>query len=172
MCWRQGPAIVQERRDNVCYCNPETSKLHTLALRINVAGNTDNKHFMESGYVQLGADLQHPAACGRDGAIVGFEQIWTNLCTRTANPNKLVTLNNEIWRNIRTLAETAASLFPNLFLLGLDLLLDIDDQGKVIPVFLEANSRPAGLCHSRLLTEELFAQKEIGVSLRLWDNLY
>jgi hypothetical protein len=170
-CWQQGAAIVQERRDGVCYRNPETGTLHSLALRFNIAGNAENKHFLESGYGQLGTDLQHPAACSRAGRIVGFDQVLANLCPRTVDPNQEVSLDTEIWSFLRQLAEQAASLFPNLRLLGLDVLLDLNDSGKIIPVFLEANPRPAGLCHSRLFAENLFQPAEIGVSLRLWDNL-
>jgi hypothetical protein len=142
-----------------------------LALRFNVVGNADNKHFLESGYVQLGTDLHHPAACGRAGRILGFDQVLTHLSPRITQHCKPVVLGAESWDSIHFLAERAASLFPNLCLLGLDVLLDHDDSGKIKPVFLEANPRPAGLCHSRLLTGGLYGKAEIGVSLRLWDNL-
>ncbi len=170
-CWQQGAAIVQERRDGVCYCNPETGVLQTITLRINLSGNADNNHFVESGYGQLGVDLQYPAACGRNGRILGFEQVLVNLCARTVKPNKAVGLDTETWNSICERAEQAACLFPNLCLLGLDVLLDLDDSGNIMPVFLEANPRPAGLCHSRLLKGDLFGETEIGVSLRVWDNL-
>jgi hypothetical protein len=38
-------------------------------------------------------------------------------------------------------------------------------------VFLEANPRPAGLSHSRLLADDPFVPARIGVSLKLWDGL-
>jgi hypothetical protein len=141
-----------------------------MALRFNISGDAENKHFLESGYVQLGMDLHHPAACGRNGSIIGFDQIQSNLCRRTANHKKRVSFDANFWHNIRALAEQAASLFPHLYLLGLDVLLDLDENGKIIPVFLEANPRPAGMCHSRLCAEEPFQAAEIGVSLRLWNN--
>ena len=38
-----------------------------------------------------------------------------------------------------------------LKLIGMDMLLDVDANGKLIPLVLEANPRPSGLAHSWLL---------------------
>jgi hypothetical protein len=52
-------------------------------------------------------------------------------------------------------------------LVGLDVVLDIDKKGTPVAVFLEANSRPAGLSHAHFLG----AASPPGVSLKLWDGL-
>jgi len=55
-------------------------------------------------------------------------------------------------------------------LIGLDVLLDHDQHGKICPVFLEANPRPAGLSHSRLLVDDPWQPAVNGVTLNLWDH--
>ena len=84
---------------------------------------------------------------------------------------KPIELSEKDWYKIREQSERAAGLFPGLLLIGLDVLLDHDPYGNIIPVFLEANSRPAGLSHSRLLTEDIMSSTQNGVSLKIWSGL-
>jgi hypothetical protein len=91
--------------------------------------------------------------------------------TRYDTKGKPIDLSEKDWARIREQSEQAAGLFPGLLLIGLDVLLDHDANGNIIPVFLEANPRPAGLSHSRLLTEDIMSSTQNGVSLKLWSGL-
>ena len=83
----------------------------------------------------------------------------------------LIDLIEKDWVRIREQSERAAGLFSGLLLMGLDVLLDLDSSGNIIPVFLEANPRLAGLSHSRLLSEDIMSSSQNGVSLKLWHGL-
>jgi hypothetical protein len=170
-CWEQGGAIVQQRRDRFFFRDPVSGTYHTMALRLNLAINRDGYHCLESGYAQLGQDTQSPAACGQGGHIIPIDEALSGLYCGSVFGNKPISLASGDWNRIRVQAERAASLFEGLMLVGLDILLDLDEHGKIIPVFLEANPRPAGLSHSRLLADDPLLPANIGVSLTLWDNL-
>ena len=162
---------MQQRRDGICFRNPVSGKYHSLALRFNLTPNRGDGHRLESGYVQLGQDKHSPASCSQKGCIVPIHEVLPNLFYRSAFENKLVCLSPSIWCKIREQAEQAASLFEGLMLIGLDVLLDHDPQGQICPVFLEANPRPAGLSHSRLLVDDPMQPAICGVSLALWGCL-
>lgn len=165
-CWEQGTAIIQQRRDGICFRNPASGLNQTLVLRLNLA--FDGEHYcLESGYAQLGRDERHPASCGRGGQIVLIDEALSSL----ACGNQPIRLEIRDWNGIREKAERAASLFDGLMLMGLDVLLDYDRHGKIIPVFLEANPRPAGLSHSKLLSGNPFEPSQTGVSLKLWAGI-
>ena len=165
-CWEQGAAIAQQRRDGVCFRNPASGANQTLALRLNLAFDGE-RHCLESGYAQLGQDEQSPAACGRGGHIIPVAEALSSL-TYGGRP---IRLDSRDWHRVREQAERAAALFEELMLLGLDVLLDIDLHGNIMPVFLEANPRPAGLSHSRLLADDPFMPAQTGVSIKLWRCL-
>jgi len=76
-----------------------------------------------------------------------------------------------LWADLTEQAERAAGLFGNLLLVGLDVILDLTPSGRIIPVFLEANPRPAGLCHARLLSGLPVNSDLPGVGLQIWDGL-
>lgn len=165
-CWAQGSAIVQQRRDGVCFRNPVSGVKQSLALRLNLAFDVE-RHRVESGYAQLGRDERHPAACGRGGQLVAIDEVLSGL-TSGDTP---IRLDAADWNRICEQAERAAGLFDGLLLMGLDVLLDRDPHGNISPVILEANPRPAGLSHSRLLAGDPFMPAQIGVSLKLWGCL-
>jgi hypothetical protein len=169
-CWERGTVIAQQRRDGVCVRDPVSNEYHTVALRLNIAFD-GTRHCLESAFAQLGQDDKSPAACGRGGRIIAVDEILTLLTSRHSAEGKPICLNTKDWHRIREQAEHAASLFKGLLLIGLDVLLDHDEQGHVIPVFLEANPRPSGLSHSRLMADDPHLQAQIGVSLKLWDCL-
>lgn len=165
-CWRQGDALVQQRRDGLRFRDPASGQNHTLALRFNLA--FDGKRYkLESGYAQLGRDQHHPAACGRGGRIVPLDQALSGLMSggQPIRPDGMD------WSGIRAQAERAAGVFGGLLLMGLDVLLDLDPHGHIVPVFLEANPRPAGLSHSRLLAGDPLGPAPVGVSLSFWNGL-
>ena len=169
-CWELGSTLVQQRCDSVIFRNPATGTTHSLALRLNLA--YDGERFcLESGYAQLGVNEHYSAACGRGGHIVSINEVLSGLISRYDTKGKSIELSEKDWARIREQSEQAAGLFPGLLLIGLDVLLDHDANGNIIPVFLEANPRPAGLSHSRLLTEDIMSSTQNGVSLKLWSGL-
>ncbi len=169
-CWELGAALVQQRCDGIIFRDLATGTTHSLALRLNLA--FDGKCFcLESGYAQLGLNEHYPAACGRGGYIVAINEVLSGLISRYDAKGKPIELSEKDWYKIREQSERAAGLFPGLLLIGLDVLLDHDPYGNIIPVFLEANSRPAGLSHSRLLTEDIMSSTQNGVSLKIWSGL-
>lgn len=170
-CWIQDEAVIQERRDGLLFRDTRSGTLRTLALRLNLALHGEG-YQVTSGYVQLGRDAEHPAARGQGGLIVPLTEILQGLVSRNDPAGPELSFGAEDWARIRDQAKRAASLFPGLCLCGLDVLLDLDTDGSILPVFLEANPRPAGLCHSRLLDgfpDSCLALN--GVSLELWDEL-
>ena len=169
-CWENGEAIVQQRRDGICFRDPVSGKYHSLALRFNLTTNRGGGHRLESGYVQLGQDEHSPAACGQKGRIVRINEVLPNLFYSSTFGNKRFHLSSNDWTGIREQAEQAARLFEGLMLIGLDVLLDHDQHGKICPVFLEANPRPAGLSHSRLLVDDPWQPAVNGVTLNLWGH--
>ena len=142
-----------------------------MVFRLNLAFD-GNAYHVESGYVQLAKDTEQPAARSQGGRIVSPLEVLDGLCSRTDLDGPIVALEKPDWLRICDLAIRAASLFHGLLLVGLDVLLDLDAEGSIMPVFLEANPRPAGLCHSRLL--DGFPDSCLvpnGVSLKLWEGL-
>ena len=170
-CWKNGETIVQQRRDGICFRDPVSGNYYSLALRFNLIPTRGGGHRLESGYVQLGQDEHSPAACGQKGRIAPIHEVLPNLFYRSTFGHKPIRLNSNDWGRIREQAEQAASLFAGLMLIGLDVLLDHDPHGKICPVFLEANPRPAGLSHSRLLADDPWQPAISGVSLALWGCL-
>jgi len=162
-CWTQGSALAQERRDGVLFRDPQDGTLHTVAVRLNAAFD-GRRHLVESAYVQVGSDAQTPAARGRGGNIRDLSHVLPHLVRRQNGES--VSVDTDVLATIRCQGEKAASVFSGLLLVGLDLVLDIDTNGTLQPVFLEANSRPAGLSRARYLDSSLQ-----GVSAKLWDGL-
>ena len=69
------------------------------------------------------------------------------------------------WDETLACAERAAAVFPDLALVGLDFVVDMKGhRPTAIPI--EANTRPAGLCHARRTIDG-----RSGVSEGLWNDL-
>ncbi len=170
-CWEQGDAVIQQRRDGLIFRDIPSGKQHNLVLRLNLSFD-GNRYRVDSGYAQLAKDTKHPAASSQGGRIVSPLEILDNLVSRTDPACPIFSIEGQDWMRICDQAIRAASLFRGLMLVGIDVLLDVDLDGNIMPVFLEANPRPAGLCHSRLLDgypDSCPAPN--GVSLNLWDGL-
>lgn len=150
-CWQGGAALIRQRRDGVCYRDPASGSCHTLALRLNLV-HDGSRHRLTSGYAQLGCDAETPAACGRGGRIIDLHSALSGLATRACRPDRIEPPAATLWRRLSRDAERAAAAFEGLALVGLDVLLDLTADDRLLPVFVEANPRPAGLCRSRLLT--------------------
>jgi len=169
-CWVQGVALVQQRRDGIGYRDPSSGRCCSLALRLNLV-HDGYRHRVTSAYAQIGRDAASPAACGRGGRIIDLHRAGSGLVLRTAPEHRIEWPDAALWRQLGQDAERAAARFPGLALVGLDLVLDRAADGRLAPVFLEANPRPAGLCRSRLLTGMPSPHDPIGVGLELWDGL-
>ena len=170
-CWVHGDAIIQERRDGLIFVDARSGAQHNLVLRLNLSFD-GSRYQVESGYVQLSVDTEHPAASSQGGRIASPMEILGNLSSRTNPASPIFRIESQDWRRICDQAVWAASLFRGLMLVGIDVLLDVDLDGKIMPVFLEANPRPAGLCHSHLVDGYPDScQAPNGVSLKLWDGL-
>jgi len=169
-CWRLGVALIQERRDGVLYRDPDSGGLHTLALRLNLVRD-ERRHRLASGFAQIGADPGQPAARGRNGRILPLATVLSNLVDRRQPRRVIDGPDPARWSDIERLAARAAGVFGKLLLVGLDIVLDLDADGRPVPVFLEANPRPAGLYHSRLLSGLPSQNDQAGVGPALWRGL-
>lgn len=169
-CWRQGAALVQQRRDGVLFRDPDSGRNHTLALRFNLVFE-GRRHQLTSGFAQIGADVLHPAACGRGGRILSLDQALSGLVARRDPTLRVAGPDPSLWADLVYQAERAAGFFNRVLLVGLDVLLDLNCDDRLVPVFLEANPRPAGLCHSRLLSGLPSPRDQAGVGPALWDGL-
>jgi hypothetical protein len=159
-------ALLQARRDRVFFREPQTEAIHTLALRLNV-GCDGIRWRVQSGYAQIGAHANSPASRGRGGAIIALAQLEHNLVYQNKGHWQPLCLDQNFWHETITRAESAAAAFANLLLVGLDLVIDLGDDGQPSALLLEANPRPAGLCHARLLRDG-----QAGVGAAMWNGLY
>ncbi len=169
-CWRQGDALIQARRDGVLFRDPELGCLHTLAVRLNLVYD-GRRHRLASGFAQIGVDPGQPASRGRGGLILPLGEVLPHLVSRHDPAQPLDITLSCWWDGVARKAEKAASLFDELLLVGLDMLIDLAEDGSPAPVFLEANPRPGGLCHSRLLSGPPSRRDRAGVGLELWDGV-
>lgn len=156
--------LLQVRRDRVFFRDREEGSLHTMAVRIHVATCGGNRR-ADSHYVQLGAHAHAPASRGRDGRIIPAADLDGQLVYCHHGSWQPVRLDEAFWKETFACAERAASIFPDLYLLGLDLVVDMND-GRPTAVPIEANPRPSGLCHARRTGDG-----RSGVSERLWNGL-
>lgn len=167
-CWEWGDLLLEHRRDGVGWRDPDTGRIHSLALRFNVA-HDGNRHRAESGYAHIGADPQHPACRGAGGTSLPIATVVNSLVCRADGGS--VEFHDRDLDRLRELAETAVAAHDHIALAGLDLVLDTDGTGGVTPVLLELNPRPAGLAHSRFLPGAGEGRGEAGVSLTMWDGI-
>ncbi|MSR84530.1 MAG: hypothetical protein EXS58_16700 [Candidatus Latescibacteria bacterium] len=164
--WAQGGVLLQERADDLLYCDPQTGEQHTLALRLNVIAE-GGRYWAESGYAQVGTGAHSPAAGSHGSMLWPIDAVLPHLVRR--RDGRPVPIPEQAWAAVLGEAEQAARLFVGLMLVGLDLVLAVGESGVPVSVFLEANPRPAGLSHSRFVQGPECGLP--GVSLKLWDAL-
>ena len=167
-CWEWGPVLVEQRRDGVGWCDPDTGRIHSLALRIHVA-HDGSRFIAESGFAQIGLDADHPASRGAGGRLLPIASALEALVCR-ADGSHIEFPAGDLGR-LREVVETAASVHDLLGLSGIDVVFDTDEAGRVTPVLLELNPRPAGLAHARFLPGAGEGRCEAGVSLSMWDGI-
>ena len=136
--------------------------MRALALRLNLVCD-GRRHSVESAYAQIGPDAGATAGA-RGGEIRPLTAVLPHLAQR--HGQKALSVGTSDLEQICVRAREAANVFEDLLLIGLDLVLDVDERGELLPVFLEANPRPAGLSRSRFLNSSL-----PGVGTKLWDGL-
>ena len=153
--------LVQPRRDGVLYQSPQGAR-HTLVLRLNVSWD-GACHRAESAYAQIGRDTASPAG-GAGSRALSLDEALAGLCRRSDGAP--VPWPASALARLRRTAEQAAAPFAGLLLIGIDIVLDLDADDTPVPVLLEANARPAGLGHARLL-----ADGQAGIAPGLWDGL-
>jgi len=161
--------LLQARRDRVFFKDPQTQAVHTLALRLNVGSDGAHRR-VDSGYAQLGANTHSPASRGHDGAIIALSALQNDLVYQQGDQWQSLRLDINFWRETFIRAERGAALFADLLLVGIDLVVDIDVNGQVSALLIEANPRPAGLCHARLLCDGRGAD-QAGVGETMWMGL-
>ena len=118
--WAQGEVLLQERADELLYRDPQTGRLHTLALRLNLIAE-GGRYWAESGYAQVGSGAQQPAAGSQGSWCCPLDEVWPHLARRSSGQPAPVS--EEAMAAILGAAEEAAGLFAGLMLVGLDLIL-------------------------------------------------
>jgi len=165
---KEDDALLREERGNVRFYSDETPEERSkgyrrVALRVNVAWNGSG-FFAESGYAQVSRDAQTFAASrGRDGSIVDINEALLNLYyLRNGAWARLIPTGADITRIKQAAVNASQALNTGLpeedylKMAGIDIVLEVEDaeeEGRVQPVVLEANPRPAGLSHLREMQE-------------------
>jgi hypothetical protein len=163
--WPQDDAIVREERGDLRYrevgsAHPSARGFLRFALRVNVAWNGTG-FVAESGFVQVAEHDEHPVASrGRNGSVVstrqGLGNLWyaqgTGWRRYVPTPEDLACMKDAA---VRAACALNADLreADYLKLVGVDLLLEVGSDGRMAPLVLEANPRPAGLAQSWMLDD-------------------
>jgi len=167
-------ALVREERGNI-----RLSDLRRVAFRINVAWS-GSEFVAESGFAQVAPDPEAVVVSrGREGAIADLSECLADLhCQVDDSWRRFVPSDDDI-ATLRHAAEAAAgSLNVDLeeddYLkhMGIDMVLEVDpDSGKLTPVLLEANARPAGLNQSTALRGISPEPSRLHVTTALFDYI-
>ena len=164
--------LLQARRDRVFFKDMQTQVVRTLALRLNVGSDGVHRR-VDSGYAQLGAHARAPASRGIDGGtIVALAALQDGLVYQSGGHWQSLRLGEDFWCEAFARAERGAALFAELLLVGIDLIIDIDENGQPSALLIEANPRPAGLSHAHLLLDDQVREDQAGVGETMWKGLY
>ncbi|MHB9107239.1 MAG: hypothetical protein ACYDCO_09315 [Armatimonadota bacterium] len=164
----RGPALVMEERGLLRYAAPWGPVRFTFRLNVCWDGT---RAWAESGYAQAAGSPEGVASAGRGGRVVPLAEVWAHLQQPDGQP---FPAGNADWQAVMHTAEAgtaalAEALGPDMSrLIGLDLLLDLGDDG-IVPVLLEANPRPAGMSHACFVTAE-GPTTEPGATRRLFGS--
>jgi len=165
--------LVREERGTLrCGSDATGHDLRRLALRVHVAW--DGVRFVaESGFAQVAGTAEgYVAGRARGCDIVpiglALQRLWA---LSPEGPTPFEVSDAEI-AAVRCVCEDAAFALAagldggdTLKLVGLDILPELGERGRLRPVVLEANARPAGLNHSTWLPGEV----GLGVTRALWS---
>jgi hypothetical protein len=187
-------AIVRELRGNVRYgkipLNPPLQKgdltaatlqkgdraFLNVAFRVNVAWN-GSEFVAESGYAQVAKDGEtFPASRGRGGKIVDINDALANLYyPKDGRWIRFIPADEDIVSMKNAAVNAAYGLNAGLDeedylkLMGVDILLEVEEYGNAIPVVLEANPRPAGLSHSSEITGISGKRRRSRISVEMFN---
>lgn len=162
-----GPVLALEERGSLRYESANGRLRCVVRICVSWDGATARA---ESGYAQVAATPEGIASAGQGGRVLPLTGLWPHLCREggrrfTPSTDDWHALLNTACAGATALAGALGAQMPAL--IGLDLLLDYD-AGRLQPVLLEANPRPAGMARCCLLTADGPAD-EPGIAPRLWD---
>jgi len=165
---KEDDTLLREERGNVRFHSDETPEernkgYRRVALRVNVTWN-GSEFLAESGYAQVSRDAQTFAASrGRGGSIVDIDEALLNLYyPRDGAWARLIPTRMDIARIKQAAVNSTQALNTGLpekdylKMIGIDTVLEVENaetEGRIQPVVLEANPRPAGLSRLREIQE-------------------
>lgn len=184
---KEDDALLREERGNVRFYSDETPEERSkgyrrVALRVNVAWD-ESGFFAESGYAQVSRNAQTFAASrGRGGSIVDIDEALLNLYyPRDGAWTRLIPTEAEIAR-IKQVAVSALQALNTglpekgyLKMAGIDMVLEVEgaeEEGRIQPIGLEANPRPAGLSHLREIGEISGEKPKPMISTALFNAIH
>jgi D-alanine-D-alanine ligase-like ATP-grasp enzyme len=148
----------------------DRGKMCAAVLRLNVAMDREGMCRTESGYVHVARDpaskLASLAQGGRSVPVVRDILALDDALLGDA----LLGVNDV--QHIVAVAESAARVVmagTGARILGIDLVAQHGASGELQAYVIEANSRPAGLAHSRMLMRDWESSGEPGVSTYMWE---
>ena len=175
-------ALLREERGNVWLSRATPAGRddpRRIALRIHVAW--DGRRFLaESGFAQVAGDEEPDVASrGRGGSIVGIGEALRSLWHHDGTGWRRVRVTAQDLADLRRACEAAMAALNRglragdcLRHAGLDVVLEVTDAGRLLPIILEANPRPAGLNHSRWLPRAPADDAPLGVTRALFRPGY
>lgn len=148
------PVILKKGRGNVYYMKEKEKGYRQVVFRILLWVLRD-KPEMDYGFLEV-ADSQETAISSpeKGGSIVDWENLYSHLYVRQESGccSRLVLTQEEISLMKKQSEHVYYAFNKNLknrlSLMGIDFLLEVQN-GKLIPIFLEVNPRPAGLNNIR-----------------------
>ena len=169
--------LLREERGNVRFRWPEDGGLRRVAFRVHVAWN-GRRFAAESGFAQVAADETAAAASrGRGGIVVGLVTAMRSLHRRGRSRwTPVVPSRDDLERMKRAAIAAAEAINADLREeellkhLGIDLVLEFG-RGRLEPVVMEANARPAGLTHAADLEGLPAAHASFTIGTALFDFL-
>lgn len=150
--------LLREERGELMF-RDEEGRLLRFCLRVHVAWD-GGRFVAESGFVQVAPSEGSPVASrGRGGRILPTTHVLRNLRFKGGRwfpAEEDISLLKEISERAAWALNEGLDEGEMLKFIGLDVVLEVDEGGRLIPVLLEANPRPAGLQHSRSLDDDRF----------------
>jgi len=166
----RGPALVMEERGQLRYASPRGPV--RFAFRLNVCWDGEQA-WAESGCAQAAGSPEGIASAGQGGRVTPLHKVWRHLQRSDGLP---YAPDAGGWETVMQSAEAGAAALARALgpsmprLIGIDLLLDLDEARCLVPVLLEANPRPAGMSHACFVNPD-GPTAEPGVTRRLWITL-
>ena len=168
---REDDALVQVFRGHLRW-RSEQGSLMRATLRLHAASNGRGDVVIESGYAHVAGDAAAAiASVGKEGKARPLvrEHLWLDPPVGTKRPLTVDDVTG-ITACARDAARALAVPSDPLRLMGMDLLVEMDADGRARALALEANPRPAGLGHSRFLTAGWQEAGQPGVSIAVWEG--